>query len=239
MYSFYYFLSQSWKFWSFWALLSSILSLSVIFCAENAQDSDSTRRVYPLRLSLITYVFILLASIFVPTIYKGDGRFWMFMLSANDIFILFFTTQFNPFYLFSTRFPNPEELNGIKILLFSVFELLCYFVVGGLHLLIGWYQLNSKYNQYYVTGFDNRRKFAEWFADLVVAPCVSYWFLGIIQVITRIIQVARNEGIYEDENDKSLKKEIKKYKKDAKDEKRLQKLIKDKINKRIKGMNNV
>ncbi|CAL6036866.1 Transmembrane_domain-containing protein [Hexamita inflata] len=142
--------------------------LSILF-KENEFFSQSFYNRIPIQLVFtlyvylqqLTYSFFQLQSSFRPFI-RGP-----FMLSANDIFILFFTTQFNPFYLFSTRFPNPEELNGIKILLFSVFELICYFVVWRIALINRWYYFNSKYNQY-VSLFDNRRKFAEWFANLVV-----------------------------------------------------------------------
>lgn len=223
------------RYWSFWAVLGCAGVGSVFFCGEDI-DEMIPRRVYPLRISLWAQAFNIMSSIFVPCVYKGDGRWWGFLLNCNAIFFLYIFTQFNPFYLISTHFPELEAMNSCKLICFASFEMLCFFIVGGLFVAYGWYFCNiNKHNQWYFTSsFRNRDKAMEYFAVCIAEPAIMYCFLGVLQFIVRMVELMHSEGLDDFEKDKSMKDDIKSYKKDISMEKSQQKkLQKKKDNKKF------
>ena len=187
-------------YWSFWTVLSCAVFGSVHFCGEDT-DEILPRRLYPLRITLWSYSFNVMSSLFVPCIYKGDGRWWGFLMNCNAIFFLYIFTQFNPLYLISTHFPELEAMDGCKLTCFAAFEMLCFFIVGGLFVVYGWYFCNvNEFNQwYFASSFKNRDKAMEYFAVCIAEPAIMYCFLGILQFIIRMIELLKDVAFSDDE----------------------------------------
>lgn len=205
--NFVFFVKGVYRYWSFWTVLASAMFGSVIFCAEDLSDM-TPRRLYPLRISLWSYVFNVLSSLFVPCVYKGDGRWWGFLLNCNAIFFLYIFTQFNPLYLISTHFPELESMTTCKLICFITFEMICFFLVGGLFIAYGWYFCNiNEFNQwYFATTFRHRDKAMEYFAVCIFEPAIMYCFLGILQFLVRIVELLWDDAVESHEEEKSMRK---------------------------------
>ena len=129
-----YFLTASLRCWNTWTffVLASVCTMAL--SSEKNDGNVKTRLTYTLKLNVPHYIYTLASSIFCPITFKGDGRFYTFILSANSLFILFFLTMLNPFYVRSTHFPQLEEMTGKKVLLFSIIEFTIYEFCAILHL---------------------------------------------------------------------------------------------------------
>lgn len=217
------------RYWSFWTVLGCAVFGSVLFCGEDV-DELLPRRLYPLRISLWSYAFNVMSSIFVPCNYKGDGRWWGFLLNCNAIFFLYIFTQFNPLYLVSTHFPELEAMTSCKLVCFATFEMFCFFIVSGLFVAYGWYFCNvNTYNQwFFASSFRNRDKAMEYFAVCIVEPAVMYFFLGVMQFVVRVVELVKGVAVEDDEKHESLREDIQKYKKDVSQEKDQQKKLQKK-----------
>lgn len=227
--NFLFFLRGVPRYWSFWTVLGCAAFGSVFFCGEDVSEM-LPRRLYPLRITLCSYTFNVMSSIFVPCVYKGDGRWWGFLLNCNAVFFLYLVTQFNPLYLVSTHFPELEAMTPCKLAFFATFEMFCFFVIGALFVVYGWYFCNvNTYNQwYFASSFRNRNKAMEYFAVCIIEPAAMYCFLGILQFVVRMTELGKDVAINDHEKDESMRKDIRDYKKEVAEEKSHEKKLQKK-----------
>ncbi|KAH0574522.1 Transmembrane domain-containing protein [Spironucleus salmonicida] len=224
--AFFKFSCKQWYLWTF-IILNSVLTLFI--AKENHTSPDSTRLGYLLKLNSIYYLSLLISVLFVPILFQGDGRFYTFLLGSNALFILFFISLLNPFYLVSTHFPQLENMSNNKLFFFSLFELTAYLTMALLHILWGRYLVQvNKFNIWYIS--QNQGQFqitCAYFTAVCLIPSFQLVFNGFLQLLIRLIKIYQDKALYQGENSASFRESYQEYKRLLKQQKREQKLLEE------------
>ena len=77
--NFTFFLKNFYRSWSFWLVLGCNIFGSTLFGGEDT-SMDLPRRINPIRIILWSYSVNVMSNLFVPCVYKGDGRWRCFLL---------------------------------------------------------------------------------------------------------------------------------------------------------------
>ncbi|CAL5980471.1 Transmembrane_domain-containing protein [Hexamita inflata] len=222
-----YFFFDSLNRWTTWTYFLIVISGSLL---STLKEQPKSRPGHLLRFNAPYYVYNILAALFSPLYFKGDGKFYFFLFQANSLFLLFFLSLLNPFYIRSTHFPQLEQMTTFKIIFFSFFELLFYFVLTLCHLLSPKLLYELEFNKFYINESVISRSKTSLFVSLQsTIPALVLSFNGVFQFVTVLTKSLKGKGLLEDEQQTSFRDEYKKFKKMAKEQKRNDKAVQQRI----------
>ena len=109
-----------------------------------------------------------------------------------------------------------------------------HFVTGACHLAYGYYFAQQNvFNQWYFNiSLDTRHKSIVYFAVLCFMPAILFAWSGLLQLIVRLVLIVKGDQFYSDEEQESLREEIKKQKEELKKAKKAQKVLQERIQER-------
>ncbi|CAL6026255.1 Transmembrane_domain-containing protein [Hexamita inflata] len=222
-----YFFFDSLNRWTTWTYFLIVISGSLL---STLKELPKSRPGHLLRFNAPYYVYNILASLLSPLYFKGDGKFYFFLFQANSLFLLFFLSLLNPFYIRSTHFPQLEQMTSCKIVLFSFFELLFYIILTLCHLLSPKLLYELEFNKFYINESTISRGKTTLFISLQsTIPALICCFNGVFQFVTVLTKTFQGKGLLEDEQQTSFRDEYKKFKKMAKEQKRNDKAVQQRI----------
>lgn len=180
------------------ACISLMMCTSAAVLGRHCLCNHNTRITQFLQLNVLYYAYMVISSLIMPLVYKGDGRFYTFLLATNSIFILFFLSLLNPFYITSSRFPQLEGMTSLRFLFFCLFEGLAYVAMALFHQLWGYYLVTRG-----LSAQGRAPRMLCFFAAEVTIPSILLVFTAALQLGTRVGKLATHTAIYDSERVRS------------------------------------